>query len=79
MAVRHITDRALIAQAIYNRRDIRQRAMEIYQESLNLSVEDLMGVALIRYRRTGQWSAAYDLAVLMRLKPQVPQGHEVTA
>lgn len=79
MVVRHIRDRARVAQAIYNRPDIRERAQEIYQETLGLSVDDLVDLAGLRFRKFGTWDSAHSLAILWRMKPKAGKGHEVAA
>lgn len=66
-----------IRQLIFNRPVVRQQAMELLEVMGALSIDQCLDLAQLRYERLGWWDAPYDLAVLLRLKPDAPEGQEV--
>lgn len=70
-------DPGTIRQMIFNRPSVRARANKLVEQMKVLSGDQLVELAGLRYERMGHWDAAYDLAVLMRLKPDAPVGKEV--
>lgn len=66
-----------IRQLVFNRPLVRRQAMELLEVMRSLTNEQCIDLAQLRYERLGWWDAPYDLAVLLRLKPDAPVGREV--
>lgn len=75
--IRRAISQDTIRQLIFNRPSVRARAVKLVETMKPLNDDQLIDLARLRYERMGYWDAAYDLALLLRTKPDAPVGREV--